>query len=587
MLTARAGGPRGAWRRHRPATLSRVPSVAAILPAAGGCAVHAVGTTRLLPWEVAARMLDDPELIVHTVAPGDLSPWDGERLLAAAVAGDPAGRALLSGSWPPERHRVRELPRHPRVWKRTVDLGVMVGDLDATCCRAGLALPGGDALSEVATIARLAERERAGLAVRQRLLDDHPWIGDSAWLASTGLLAETVVLQGLRREQVRRAVVPAIMPVRELLHDPGRFHARRPDVAAAMRSILDGEVRWNERGHLVLRPAAGWRLQVGGTELACGVGGLHSADPPGVVEGPLTDLDVASYYPSLIAHDGIAPPQLPDFASRVGTLMARRLAAKRAHDAVASNALKYVINSLYGQLGNHRSGLFSPPDALRVVLTGQLRLLELIDGVLEAGGALVSANTDGVVVRGAVEPVAAAWEARTGLVLERTPYRRLWRTSVNDYIAAGPDGVVVKTKGRFAGGDDEDATRRAAAPIVARAALEHLVHGHAIATVVAQADAITDFALWRRARDLTWDGHPVERSVIRWVVGRSGAPIVQLADGRSRSTVAARAILVDDPAQVDVAQVDRAWYVTEAQALIDRVLGTHQGTRQTSLLDGL
>lgn len=573
------------WLGGRVPTLSAVPSVAAILPAAAGCAVHAAGSTRLLPWEVTAQLLDDRDLVVHTVAPGDLSPWDGERLLCAVAAGDPTVRGILAGPWPPERRQVHDLPRYPRRWRRTVDLGVMVGDLDATCCRAGLALPGGDPLREVGTIALLAERERGGLAVRQRLLDDHPWIGDSAWLASTGLLAETVVLQGLRREQVRCPVAAGALPVSELLGDSGRFQAQRADVTAAMRSILDGEASWNERGHLSVRPAAGWHLVVGGVELACGVGGLHSADPPGVVAGPLTDLDVASYYPSLIAHDGIAPPQLPDFARRVGTLMARRIAAKRAKDHVASNALKYVINSLYGQLGNHLSGLFSPPDALRVVLTGQLRLLELIDGVLIGGGSVVSVNTDGVVVRGDAEAAAVAWEARTGLVLERTPYQRLWRTSVNDYIAAGPDGAVVKTKGRFAGGDDEDATRRSAAPIVARAALEHLVHGQSIAAVVAQASVITDFALWRRARDLAWGGRPVERSVIRWVVGPTGEPIVQMAEGRARSTVAARAILVDDPAQVDVGVVDRAWYVAEAQALVDRVLGTTQGTRQLSLLD--
>ena len=541
----------------------------------------------MLPWNVAALLLDDPTLVIHTVAPGDLSPWEGERLLAAIAAGDPATHTLLAGSWPPERRLVHDLPRHPRRWLRTVDLGVMVGDLDAACCRAGLALPAGDPLREVATIGLLAMREQGGLAVRQRLLDEHPWIGDSAWLATTGLLAETVVLQGLRREQVRRPVAPGAMPVSELLGDSSRFHAQRADTTAAMRSILDGEVRWNERGHLALRPAAGYRLVVGGVELACGVGGLHSADPPGVINGPLTDLDVASYYPSLIAHDRIAPPQLPDFAARVATLMARRIAAKRARDHVASNALKYVINSLYGQLGNHLSGMFSPPDALRVVLTGQLRLLELIDGVLIGGGKIISVNTDGVVVRGDAEAAAAAWEARTGLVLERTPYQCLWRTSVNDYIAAGPDGTVVKTKGRFAGGDDEEATRRAAAPIVARAALEHLVHGQPIATVVAQATSITDFALWRRARDLAWGGRPVERTVIRWVVGKTGEPIVQIADGRTRSTVAARAIPVDDPALVDAGLVDRSWYVAEAQALVDRVLGTDHGTRQMSLLDDL
>lgn len=539
----------------------------------------------MLPWELAAALLDDPQLVVHTVAVGDLSPWDGERLLAAIAAGDPTAQRVLAGTWPPERHQVHDLARHPRRWRRTVDLGVMVGDLDAACCRAGLALPGDDPLREVAIIALLAQREQGGLAVRQRLLDEHPWIGDSAWLASTGLLAETVVLQGLRRDQVRRPVEAGAMSVSTLLGGAARFHAGRGDVAEAMSSILDGEVRWNERGHLALRPAAGWRQVVGGVELACGVGGLHSADPPGVVDGPLSDLDVASYYPSLIAHDGIAPPQLPDFAARVGSLMARRLAAKRARDQVASNALKYVINSLYGQLGNRNSGLFSPPDALRVVLTGQLRLLELIDGVLAAGGGLVSVNTDGVVVRGQVEAVAAQWEARTGLSLERTPYQRLWRTSVNDYIASGPDGTVVKTKGRFAGGDDEAATRRAAAPIVARATLEHLVHGQAIAAVVAQASSITDFALWRRANDLAWGGRPVDRAVIRWVVGRGGEPIVQMNAGRVRSTVAASAIPLDDPARVGIGQVDRGWYVAEAQALADRVLGTENGCRQLSLLD--
>ncbi len=560
-------------------------ATAALLPAAGGCAVHAHGSGRLLPWAVAAGLLDDPELTVLTAAPGGLPPWQGERLLAALAAGEPSAQALLAGPWPPAREALAALPHHPRRWRRTVDLGVLVGDLDAACCRAGLALPGGDALARVAAIAHLAEREQAALAVRERLLADHPWIGDAAWLASTGLLAETVVLHGLRRAQVRREVVPAAMPVRALLADPGRFAAGHPEVAAAMRAILDGEVRWDALGRLALRPAAGWRLRIGGIELACGVGGLHSADAPGVVEGPLTDLDVASYYPSLIARDGLAPPQLPDFAQRVGALMARRLAAKRAGDAVASGALKYVINSLYGQLGNRRSGLFSPPDALRVVLAGQLHLLELIDGVLAAGGTVVSVNTDGVVVRGPAEAAARAWEARTGLTLERTPYRRLWRTSVNDYIALAPDGTVAKTKGRFAGGDDADATRMAAAPIVARAACEHLVHGRPLAAVVEQAGSVVDFALWRHADGLAWDGRPVAGSVLRWVVGRGGRPITRHSDGRSPSTVAASAIPVADPAAIDQALIDRAWYAAEAQALVDRVLGTSAGTRQLSLLD--
>ncbi len=114
--------------------------------------------------------------------------------------------------------------------------------------------------------------------------------------------------------------------------------------------------------------------------------------------------------------------------------------------------------------------------------------------------------------------------------------------------------------------------------------LEHLVHGRAIAAVVAEVTTITDFALWRRAHRLMWGGQPVRREVVRWVVGSTGQPIVQETDARTHSTVAKHAIPVDDPALVDLALVDRAWYVSEAQDLVDRVMGTIQGSRQLSLL---
>ncbi len=339
------------------------------------------------------------------------------------------------------------------------------------------------------------------------------------------------------------------------------------------------------RGSLADDATAGWQFPIGTTTIGLGVGGLHTADPPGVVDGPLWDLDVASYYPSIIASAGISPPQLPDFAIRVSRLMERRLAAKRQGDQQASGALKLVINSLYGQLGNSRSALFSPPDALRVVLTGQLLLLRLMDGLLEQGCTIISANTDGVLVRGDPDPVARRWEAATGMALERTAYQRLWRTSVNDYLATGADGLPLKARGRFAGGDDDDAARRAAAPVVARAAVDYLAQGRPIAETIASAMAMTDFTLWRRARDLLWDGTPVTASVVRWIVGRGGRPLVQSSDARATSTIAARAVPVIDPAGVALEVIDRSWYAAEAQDLVDKVLGTVQGSKQLSLLE--
>jgi hypothetical protein len=558
----------------------RLPTRLALVPLPEGAVIAAEGVpARLLPWGVAGQLLDDPDLTVAVTGLADLRIREVERLLTALIAGNPP-----AGPWPLDAAQVQALPRRRRTWARTIDLGVLVGDVDAACCRAGLPLPGDDPLRRARAMADLLGASAGLIAVRQRLLDEHPWIGDQAWTSATGHLAEMVVLHGLRRDQVHRPPVAGGMPVGDLLAVTQRFQARRPDTRRAMDAILGGTVRWNDRGHLRLDPAGGFHHAVGGVDLAIGVGGLHSADPPGIVDGPLTDLDVASYYPTIIARDGLAPPQLPEFPARVGALLARRLAAKRAGDHIASQALKYVINSLYGQLGNARSGLCSPPDALRVVLTGQLHLLELIDCLLETGVTLVSANTDGVIIRG--DPAAAiAWEARTGLGLERTAYHRLWRTSVNDYVAAAADGRIVKARGRFAGGEDAGAARHAAAPIIARAAVERLVHGRDPATVIGEAMTITDFTLWRHLNGLSWDGRPLTGAVVRWVVGRGGRPIVQSSAGRERSTVAARAVLVDDPAAIDSAVLDRAWYVAEAQAIIDRVAGTRQGSRQLSFLD--
>ena len=546
-----------------------------------GLAVTAAGQTRLLPWSLAVDLLADPHLVVQTIAPGGLSAWDGERLFAALAAGDAQALRLLTGGEPLTRFEMQNLPRYPRHWAHFIDIEILVGDFSAACCRAGLPLPNTDPLHDLALLAELFRRNQGQLTVRERLLIDYPWLGASAWLSSTGQLAENVVLEGLRREQVKRSPIPGHLQVHELLADSQRFAVQRGDVRAASEAILNSTARWDERGHLAVEGGANGRFVVGQAELTFGIGGMHSSDVPGVIEGPLVDLDVTSYYPSLIARDAISPPQLPEFSIRTQHLLRRRLAAKRAGDHLASTALKYVINSLYGQLGNARSGLFSPPDALRVVLTGQLHLLQLIDSVLRADCELISANTDGIVVRGDPAAAALAWEESTGLTLDRTYYRRLWRTSVNDYLALAPEGMIAKAKGRFGGGDeDDDSARRSAAPIIARAVSEYLVHQRAIASVIDACQEVSAFTLWRRANGLQWGGQDIATPVVRWIVVQKGMPLTQTTGQRQCTMVAAHAQLVDNPGTFSLNELDRGWYIMAAQEVLDVVLGTSGGAKQ-------
>ena len=548
-----------------------------------GLAVATVADARLVPWSLVPDLLDDPALTLYTMTFGDLSSWDSERLFCALAANDPEAMRLVTTSvWLP-RSAVQTLPRYPKPWARFMDVEVLVGDLSAACCRAGLRLPGEDPLVDVRLIAHVFDHHRGQVAVRGLLYHDYPWLGESAWLSTTGQLAENVVLQGLRRNQVRRDIAPGAVSVQELLGRERFADARRSDVQVVIEGILASTASWNERGHLAVDGPARGSFRLGATEITLGVGGLHSTDHPGVIGGPLVDLDVTSYYPSLIARDAISPPQLPEFSHRVAALLQRRLLAKRAGDAVASTALKYVINSLYGQLGNARSGLFSPRDALRVVLTGQLHLLQLMDGILNAGGELISANTDGIVVRGDWAEVARAWELRTGLTLERTPYQKLWRTSVNDYIAISPDGTIAKAKGRFGGGDDDESVRRSAAPIIARAVVDYLVQQRPIADTMHQCRDVSAFTLWRRANGLQWGGQEIESRVVRWIVTKQGKPLIQSTAQRESATIAAHAQLVLDPATCSLADLDRGWYIHAAQDIIDQVLGTNAGAKQLTL----
>jgi hypothetical protein len=66
------------------------------------------------------------------------------------------------------------------------------------------------------------------------------------------------------------------------------------------------------------------------------------------------------------------------------------------------------------------------------------------------------------------------------------------------------------------------------------------------------------------------------------MVGATGTPLIKVTANRERNTVAVRAIPVIDPAHFDAELIDRAWYLTEAQDLVDKVLGTQQGAKQLS-----
>lgn len=201
-------------------------------------------------------------------------------------------------------------------------------------------------------------------------------------------------------------------------------------------------------------------VPIGNSRYRLGIGGLHSSETCQAIEADdehvLIDRDVASYYPSIILRLGLAPAQMgTEFLRAYRSIVDRRLAAKAAGDKVLADTLKIVVNGSFGKLGSRYSRLYSPDLLIQVTVTGQLCLLMLIDELEAEGISVVSANTDGIVIRchhvdtGAMASVIKRWEQRTGFVTEETRYRALYSRDVNNYIAVKADGGV-KLKGAYA-----------------------------------------------------------------------------------------------------------------------------------------
>ena len=201
------------------------------------------------------------------------------------------------------------------------------------------------------------------------------------------------------------------------------------------------------------------KIEIGDAKYQMGIGGLHSCEKSQYVSagnGHLFELDVASYYPSIILQQRLAPASLGEPFLRVyESIVNRRLRAKREGDKTTADTLKIAVNGSFGKLGSKYSALYSPDLLIQTTITGQLALLMLIERIELAGVRVVSANTDGIVVNctaeqfSVVDEIAFDWMLETSYELERNDYRAIASRDVNNYVAVTTGGET-KCKGVFA-----------------------------------------------------------------------------------------------------------------------------------------
>ena len=200
-----------------------------------------------------------------------------------------------------------------------------------------------------------------------------------------------------------------------------------------------------------------------GTTYTLATGGIHSVDPPRICKSDdkyvYLHHDYTSYYPSIMISYNIAPKHLHQktFTKMMSFLKDTRVKCKHGGDVnvienvpnkVAAEALKIVINSIYGKLGSELFFLYDRFAQMQVTINGQLMTMTLIEELELNGIHVISANTDGIVIKlprdkfDVYKEITDRWNETNKMGADYEEYEEIVSRDVNNYFDVQTDGTV-------------------------------------------------------------------------------------------------------------------------------------------------
>lgn len=319
------------------------------------------------------------------------------------------------------------------------------------------------------------------------------------------------------------------------------------------------------------------KLNIENVKLTVGIGGLHSNERHRNViplcDEFLLDIDVSSYYPVIIINSSFYPELIGDkFLEWYKGKFDERMIAKKNNDSLTSGTIKIILNGSFGKLGSVYSCLFAPHLLIGVTLTGQLSLLMLIEDILLNGFELISANTDGITVKGKkskreeLEQLLVNWEKTTSGELDRTDYKAIYNESVNSYIAILDKGI--KRKGTYA---VAGISKNPVTTICNEAVINYITNNVPVeTTILDNKHDITKFLVVRKAiGGGMWRGEYLGKN-IRWYYSIDGDRITQKTNGNQVATSegAKPLMVLPDIAPKDI---DFKYYIDKSNKMLKQL----------------
>lgn len=342
----------------------------------------------------------------------------------------------------------------------------------------------------------------------------------------------------------------------------------------------------NEGYTIIPEQLTSHKVRIGEAHYQMGMGGLHSSEKcvAYVCDGSfvLKDRDVTSYYPKIALNCRFFPPHLGEaFLTVYDGLVKRRVLAKKNKQKAIAESLKITVNGSFGKTANKYSVLYAPNMMFQITLTGQLSLLMLIEDLEKHAIQVVSANTDGIVLKVpcGMEEIAdeciKRWEATTGFETEETEYKKLFIRDVNNYIAVKRGGGV-KLKGAFAnpwGQSDQGIYRFHKNPVTTiciEAVCEYLENGKGLRETIESCKDVRKFVSIRKVKNGAVYAGQFLGKVIRWYYAKEPEGEMVYADSgnlvpKSQGAAPLMALPHDHSLPADI---NLDWYVQEAEKLL-------------------